>query len=331
MDKDIELRQLKEQLTEVKAHNADLRDAADNKADNEEYEKEQQALSSIIDNNVDHHFVKTYQLKGKEVTVKCHAPSVIEQASVQNIVDKLTDGKYQGFAPNMQRLFLAIAYFQVVADEFPIDLSNLNKVYENNFILQVWSDYNDWLSHYLTPHYDHKKHPDWNPNFTPAINKLGGMRDLVRSNSGRNMWAIMKFFKVLPNDPLLKQLTFSQREFIIQSMNQDVKEAEKARNGQKTVSQFEDKSFEKKFYSNKPEKLLAPGDDLEDIYRQTLQMKAKEDAKRGISENYDKVLKNRIQTAYEEKMQQEKNAKAQMDDSWRKLLEESKNYHNDDG
>ena len=36
----------------------------------------------------------------------------------------------------------------------------------------------------------------------------------------------MKFFKVLPNDPLLKSLTFAQREFIIASMNEDVKEKE---------------------------------------------------------------------------------------------------------
>lgn len=156
------------------------------------------------------------------------------------------------------------------------------------------------------------------------------MSALVRSTSGRNMWAIMKFFKVLPNNPLLKSLTFSQREFIIQSMNEDVKEQQRAANGMKTVAQVEDKSFEKKFYSNEEVDLLEPGDDLDKIYKQSLEMKAKEDAKRGVYEDYDKVLTERIKSAYQEKMDNVKNAKNQVEENWRQLEKESKNYYTDD-
>ena len=182
----------------------------------------------------------------------------------------------------------------------------------------------------MTANFNKKEHPDWNPNFTPAINRLGGIQALVTSTSGRNMWAIMKFFKVLPNDPLLKSLTFSQREFIIASMNQDVKEAELASKGQKQVAQYGDKSFEKLFYSNEEVDLLADGDDIDDIYKQSLKIKAKEDAKNGISEDYDQVVRNRIKAAVDEKMHNVENAKAQVDDNWKKYIEEASNFYQDD-
>lgn len=156
------------------------------------------------------------------------------------------------------------------------------------------------------------------------------MSALVRSTSGRNMWAIMKFFKVLPNNPLLKSLTFSQREFIIQSMNEDVKEQQRAAHGMENIAQVEDRSFEKKFYSNEEVDLLEPGDDLDKIYKQSLEMKAKEDAKRGVYEDYDKVLTERIKSAYQEKMDNVRNAKNQVEENWRQLEKESKNYYTDD-
>ena len=182
----------------------------------------------------------------------------------------------------------------------------------------------------MTANFNKKEHPDWNPNFTPAINRLGGIQNLVTSTSGRNMWAIMKFFKVLPNDPLLKSLTFSQREFIIASMNQDAKEAELASKGQKQVSQYDDKSFEKLFYSNEEVDLLADGDDLEDIYKQSLKLKAEDDAENGIVEDYDQVIGDRIKAAAEEKEQKIRSVKAKVDDNWKKYIEEASNFYQDD-
>ena len=140
----------------------------------------------------------------------------------------------------------------------------------------------------------------------------------------------MKFFKVLPNDPLLKSLTFAQREFIIASMNEDVKEAERQAKGEKEVSHVEDKSFEKKFYSNENVDLLEQGDNLHDIYKQTLKLKAKEDARQGVSENYDEVLDFKIKQAIEEHKLKQRNAEAQVDENWKKLIEKSNNYEFDD-
>lgn len=140
----------------------------------------------------------------------------------------------------------------------------------------------------------------------------------------------MKFFKVLPNHPLLRSLTFSQREFIIQSMNEDVKEQERAVKGKTKVAEANDRSFAKKFYSNENVELLEDGDNLDDIYQQSLKIKSREDAKNGVNEDYDQVITDRINQAYEDKMNNIKNAKAQVDENWENLLKESKNYYTDD-
>lgn len=134
----------------------------------------------------------------------------------------------------------------------------------------------------------------------------------------------------MPDDPLLKALTFSQREFIIASMNEDVHQQELAAKGMKEESTIDDPTFEDKFYSNREVKLLENGDDLDDIYRQSLQLKKKVDTEHGISVDYDKVIGERIQQAYEEKMHRVSNAKAQAQENWHKLLKESKDYYTDD-
>ena len=117
---------------------------------------------------------------------------------------------------------------------------------------------------------------------------------------------------------------------IIASRSQDAKEAELASKGQKQVAQYGDKSFEKLFYSNEEVELLADGEDLDDIYKQSLKIKAKEDAKNGISEDYDQVVRDRIKAAVDEKTHNVANAKAQVDDNWKKYIEEASNFYQDD-
>lgn len=47
------------------------------------------------------------------------------------------------------------------------------------------------------------------------------MQSLVKENYARNMWAIMKEFKVLPTEERFQKLDFYQIAFIIESMNRD--------------------------------------------------------------------------------------------------------------
>ncbi len=140
------------------------------------------------------------------------------------------------------------------------------------------------------------------------------------------MWAIMKEFKLLPNDPRLISLTYIQREFIILSMNQDAHEQELAAKGMKEEGSYNDKSFEKTFYSNKEESLLEGDEDLDKMYQQSLMIKRRDDEKHGIYEDYDQEISNRIEMAYEEKMDKLRNTKEQVQDNWEKLIEDSKQF-----
>lgn len=329
MDKNLEIQQLEAQISKLKAQNDDLRDKLAFGDNNNEYETEQKALSSIISTNSEV-FRETYDLQDKQVEVVLHAPSIMEQGKIADILDRITKNKFIGYTNTARQLFTAVAYFRVIADKFPLDLTKLENTYNTPFIMEVWNDYYKWLKNYLTPEYDRKEHPDWNPNLAPAINKMGGLEYLVQSKSGRNIWAIMKLFKILPNDPLLEKLTYSQREFIIQSMNEDAKEAERAARGAEKTTQAEDKSFESKFYSNEEVDLLEDGDDLDDIYKQSLKIKSDVDAKEGKHEDYDKVIQERIEAAYQNKLMKQRNAQAQIDENWKNYLDKTKNYYNDE-
>lgn len=143
--------------------------------------------------------------------------------------------------------------------------------------------------------------PYYNLNYSYEVNKFGGMHKLVKSNVARNMWAIMKKFNVLPNDPLLKSLDYQAIDFIIESMNQDVREEEARANGGKVTedSYFEDASFEDFLKDPTMDNIISNGDDPEDIYEQVKDMTEDKD--------YDKRLDERIDNAISEKGQIDKN------------------------
>lgn len=160
------------------------------------------------------------------------------------------------------------------------------------------------------------------------------MEALVKSVPGRNMWAIMKFFRVLPNDPLLRSLTFAQREFIIQSMNEDAHQEELAANGMEEVASYDDHSFEKKFYANKEVDLLEGDEDLDKLYLQSLKIKQKADISAGMQakdlKEYDQEISNKIQSALYEKQKKQANAQQEINQSWDDLLKDSEQYQNND-
>lgn len=144
----------------------------------------------------------------------------------------------------------------------------------------------------------------------------------------------MKFFRVLPNDPKLRSLTYAQREFIIQSMNEDVREQEIASKGMEETSSYTDNSFEKKFYSNKEEDLLEGDEDLDKIYRQSLQMKQKTDIDAGMQakdlSQYDKEITDKINIALHEKQKKHDSAQKQIQQNWDDILKDSKQYQDNE-
>lgn len=144
----------------------------------------------------------------------------------------------------------------------------------------------------------------------------------------------MKFFRVLPNDPKLRSLTYAQREFIIQSMNEDVREQELAAKGMEETASYSDDSFEKKFYSNKEEDLLEGDEDLDKLYQQSLQLKQKTDINAGMQAKdlaqYDKEITEKIKTALYEHQKKQESAHQHIQQNWDDILKDSKQYQDND-
>lgn len=152
--KDVRVKQLEEQLKDYKAKNADLEDQITNSNRMKSNREEQEALNSIIRNNDEYHFAKKYTITGandktKEIVVKMHAPSVSEQAEIQQDYADLTRGRGTGFAPGAQELFMAIAYYRVVGDNVPKWFTDIDHTYRADILLEVWNDYNEWLDQFL--------------------------------------------------------------------------------------------------------------------------------------------------------------------------------------
>ncbi|AIZ94695.1 putative tapemeasure chaperone protein [Lactobacillus phage LfeInf] len=345
VDTDLRVKQLEEQLKKAKEENADLTDQLDAKNSSKRYSKEQEALADITSSNDAYHFVKEYTYdvsyptngtKQKKIVVKMHAPSVAEQAKIQGNYVELTNGLGDGFLANAKDLFLAIAYFQVVGDNVPVWFTNLDNTYRTDVLFQVWggTTKNGYTPFWTPKHNKDDEVENYNPLVSPAINKVGGIEPLVKSVSGRNLWAIMKFFRVLPNDPKLRSLTYAQREFIIQSMNEDVREQELAAKGMEETASYSDDSFEKKFYSNKEEDLLEGDEDLDKLYQQSLQLKQKTDINAGMQakdlSQYDKEITEKINTALYEHQKKQESAHQQIQQNWDDILKDSKQYQDND-
>ena len=129
-------------------------------------------------------------------------------------------------------------------------------------------------------------------------------------------------------------MTYAQREFIIQSMNEDVHEQELADKGMEETASYTDTNFEKKFYSNKEEDLLEGDEDLDKLYRQSLKLKQKADIDAGMQAKdlaqYDKEITDKINSAVYEKQKKQDSAHKQIQQNWDDILKDSKQYQDND-
>ena len=93
------------------------------------------------------------------------------------------------------------------------------------------------------------------------------MHRFAKSAYARNMWRIMKEFKVLPNDPLLRSLSAMERDFIIEEMNYDNKIKEMISKGQDPNTAVEDDDEE--YTELRAERLRVINQNLLEDYTQT--------------------------------------------------------------
>ena len=152
--KSIDVEQLEAQVKALRKKVTESEDKNRQSDQAKKYQQEQEALNSVIRNNDDYHFVKKYTISGandrkKEIVVKMHAPSVSEQAEIQQEYVDLTKGRGDGFVAMARELFLAIAYFRVVGDNVPAWFTDIDNTYRTDVLFQAWEDYQEWLSSFL--------------------------------------------------------------------------------------------------------------------------------------------------------------------------------------
>jgi hypothetical protein len=152
--KSVDVEQLEAQVKALRKKVTESEDKNRQSDQAKKYQKEQEALNSIIRNNDDYHFAKKYTISGangrtKEIVVKMHAPSVSEQGEIQQEYVDLTKGRGDGFVAMARELFLAIAYFRVVGDNVPTWFTDIDNTYRTDVLFQAWEDYQEWLSSFL--------------------------------------------------------------------------------------------------------------------------------------------------------------------------------------
>lgn len=146
--------QLEEQVRALRRKNAEISNQSRQNEEAKKYQAEQEALNSIVRNNDDYHFAKKYTIHGpqnrtKDIVVKMHAPSVSEQAEIQQEYVDLTHGRGDGFVDMAKELFLAVAYYRVVGDNVPTWFTNTDNTYRTDVLFEVWNDYQEWLGQFL--------------------------------------------------------------------------------------------------------------------------------------------------------------------------------------
>lgn len=158
--------------------------------------------------------------------------------------------------------------------------------------------------------------PYWDENLPKSVNELGGMSELVRSTPARNLWLICKQFNVLPNDPLIVNMSYPIREFIINSMLLDVEESKMAERGEESDSRVVDKTQNTNVFEAGGGKLVEDDDDPDDIYEQ---VKAKTKDK-----EYDRMLDSKIEASIHEQELKLDNIRRQQEIAIKNMSEDTK-------
>lgn len=127
----------------------------------------------------------------------------------------------------------------------------------------------------------------------------------------RNMWFLMKTFKVLPTNKDFRNLTDDQIDLMILSVTEDNVEAERARKGLTSDSDHQDTSFEEEVWTRDVGdwEVTKEGHDPEDIAKQIEKLTKEEDLKNLHSkfdslDDYNKYLEEGGKTTRETEVEE---------------------------
>ncbi|AIW03323.1 hypothetical protein CPT_Mater166 [Bacillus phage Mater] len=126
--------------------------------------------------------------------------------------------------------------------------------------------------------------------FDIKLKELGGLKALARTTYMRNLWGIMKTFEVLPTDPSFRELTNTQIDLMIYSLNEDHREMELARKGLAIDSEHYDTSFDDEVWNRDVGDwdVLRDGHDPNEIAKQVEELTRKEDLK-NLASKFDSL------------------------------------------
>lgn len=153
-DSEDKAKKLEAEVRSLKSKNADLNNQLRSNSEATKYDQAKSEQEALLKNKDAYHFVKEYTVstkdgKSNKFVVKMHAPSITEQAQIQQEFVDLTGARGQAFVSMAQELFLAIGYFRVVGDNVPVWFTDVDKTYRTDVLLEVWGDYQDWLNDWL--------------------------------------------------------------------------------------------------------------------------------------------------------------------------------------
>lgn len=147
--------------------------------------------------------------------------------------------------------------------------------------------------------------------FVDKVKQFGGLKQLARTPYMRNLWALMREFKILPTSPEFKALSDIQIDLMLYSMAEDAREMERARKGVQGDGDHYDSSFDEEVWNRDVGDwdVLKDGHDATKIAQQIEAMTKAEDLKNlegrfdGLDE-YNEHLENGGMTSRESEVTQ---------------------------
>ncbi|AXF38333.1 tape measure chaperone [Staphylococcus phage Quidividi] len=196
-------------------------------------EQEQDNTVSRVIRGVNDVFEKYYNFKEIKLdfNIKLRVPNALEQGTINAMRSNYLGGMDLYQSDEIYKAYQMLATIQVVGVEVPDELSDPEKIYNLIPLVRVYDDWIDFLGTFFVGNRDKE------------ISDSGGMQAIVKRPLSRNMWAIMREFKVLPTDPNFKNLDSYQIQFIIESMNLDAREMERRSKGYDSTVEDDDTSW----------------------------------------------------------------------------------------
>ncbi|QEM43139.1 tail assembly chaperone [Bacillus phage Chotacabras] len=241
-------------------------------------------------------FTKHYDLPEFDLnfTISIKAPNAIEVGKIQARTASYLSGMNTYMSQYYLIVYQTLASIRVCGKQTPKFLENDEDIYNLDILYAIGVDFSDWMN-----------------TFADKVKHFGGLKQLARTPYMRNLWALMREFKVLPPDESFRELSDIQIDLMLYSMAEDAREMERARKGVQGDGDHYDSSFDEEVWNRDVGdwEVLKDGHDGTKIAQQINDMTKAEDLKNlegrfdGLDE-YNEHLENGGMTSRESEVTQ---------------------------